>query len=77
MVAAAVILPKAMNTLAKAGLTDSKQLTRDERERLDKKIRRIAVSISVVEIDAETIDRVKHLPGHAPCHAAGSHGAEL
>ena len=58
VVAAAVILPKAMNTLAKAGLTDSKQLTRDERERLDKKIRRIAVSISVVEIDAETIDRV-------------------
>ncbi len=58
VVAAAVILPKAMNTLAKAGLTDSKQLTREERERLDKKIRRMAVSISVVEIDAETIDRV-------------------
>lgn len=58
VVAAAVILPKAINTLAKAGLTDSKQLTRAERERLDKKIRRMAIAICVVEIDAETIDRV-------------------
>ena len=58
VVAAAVVLPKAMNTLAKAGLTDSKQLTREERERLDKKIRRMALAICVVEIDAETIDRV-------------------
>ncbi len=58
VVAAAVILPKAMNTLARAGLTDSKQLTREDRERLDKKIRRMAVCVSVAEIDAETIDRV-------------------
>jgi ribonuclease HII len=58
VVAAAVILPKAMNTLARAGLTDSKQLTREDRERLDKKIRRMAVCVSVFEVDAETIDRV-------------------
>lgn len=58
VVAAAVILPKSMITLARAGLTDSKQLTREDRERLDKRIRRCAVAISIAEIDAETIDRV-------------------
>ena len=58
VVAAAVILPKAMGTLARAGLTDSKQLTRADRERLDKKIRRMAVCVSVAEVCNETIDRV-------------------
>ena len=58
VVAAAVILPRQLAALARAGLTDSKQLTRLERERLDKRIRRIAVSICVAEIDAATIDRV-------------------
>jgi ribonuclease HII len=58
VVAAAVILPKALSSLAKAGLTDSKQLTREDRERLDRKIRKLALSISIAEIDAETIDRV-------------------
>jgi ribonuclease HII len=58
VVAAAVILPKAMRTLAKAGLTDSKQLSREDRERLDKRIRCIAICVSIAEIDAETIDRV-------------------
>ena len=58
VVAAAVILPKGMASLAKAGLTDSKQLTRQERERLDKRIRRIAICVSVAEVCNETIDRV-------------------
>jgi ribonuclease HII len=58
VVAAAVILPKSLASLAKAGLTDSKQLLREDRERLDKKIRKLALCISIAEIDAETIDRV-------------------
>lgn len=58
VVAAAVILPAKLAALSKAGLTDSKQLTREERERLDKRIRRMAVAISVAAVDAETIDRV-------------------
>ena len=58
VVAAAVILPKSIASLAKAGLTDSKQLSREDRERLNKRIRRMAIAISVAEIDAETIDRV-------------------
>ena len=39
MVAAAVDLPERLSGLAKAGLTDSKQLTREQREQLDKRIR--------------------------------------
>jgi ribonuclease HII len=39
-------------------LTDSKQLTREDRERLDKRIRRMALAVSIAEVDAETIDRV-------------------
>lgn len=58
VVAAAVILPKSLSGLARAGLTDSKQLTREQRERLDKRIRRMALAVSVAEVDAETIDRV-------------------
>jgi ribonuclease HII len=58
VVAAAVILPAGLGSLAKAGLTDSKQLTREERERLDKRIRRMALAVSVAEVDSETIDRV-------------------
>ncbi|RXH54912.1 ribonuclease HII [Granulicella sibirica] len=58
VVAAAVILPKTVNALAKAGLKDSKQLTREERESLDRRIRRVAVAISIAEVDAETIDRI-------------------
>lgn len=58
VVAAAVILPKNLGSLARSGLTDSKKLTREERECLDKRIRRMAVAIAVAEIDAETIDRV-------------------
>jgi ribonuclease HII len=58
VVAAAVILPRSLASLAKAGLTDSKQLAREDRERLDKKIRRMAVAVSIAAVDAETIDRV-------------------
>jgi ribonuclease HII len=58
VVAAAVILPRKVAALARAGLTDSKQLTRDDRERLDKRIRRTALAISIAAVDAETIDRV-------------------
>ncbi len=58
VVAAAVILPSRMNALARAGLKDSKQLTREERERLNRRVRKNALSVSVAEVDAETIDRV-------------------
>jgi ribonuclease HII len=58
VVAAEVILPERLNSLARAGLKDSKQLTREEREKLDRRIRKVALAISVAEVDAETIDRV-------------------
>ena len=58
VVAAAVILPVRVASLAKAGLTDSKQLTREHREQLDRKIRRMALAVCVAEVDAATIDRV-------------------
>jgi ribonuclease HII len=58
VVAAAVILPQSMGSLARAGLKDSKQLTREQRERLDRRIRKVALAVSVAEIDAATIDRV-------------------
>ncbi len=58
VVAAAVVLPHRMASLARSGLKDSKQLTREQRERLDRRIRRIALAICVAEIDAATIDRI-------------------
>ena len=58
VVAAAVILPLRTASLSKAGLKDSKQLTREQREGLDRRIRRIAVAVHVAEIGAETIDRI-------------------
>jgi ribonuclease HII len=58
VVAAAVILPRRMNALARAGLKDSKQLTREQREKLDLRIRKMALAVAVAEVDAETIDRV-------------------
>jgi len=58
VVAAAVILPQRMSGLAKAGLKDSKQLDRKHRERLDRRIRKVALAVSIAEVDAETIDRV-------------------
>jgi ribonuclease HII len=58
VVAAAVILPERIESLAAAGLKDSKQLTQPERESLDQRIRELALAINIAEIDAETIDRV-------------------
>jgi ribonuclease HII len=58
VVAAAVILPERMAGLAGEGLKDSKQMTREDRERLDQRIRRMAVAVCVAEVDAATIDRV-------------------
>src|ERR1700760_2984545 len=58
VVAAAVILPRSCAALATAGLTDSNQLTREARERLDKRIRKCALAVAVAEISAETIDRI-------------------
>ena len=58
VVAAAVILPECMDELAEAGLKDSKQLLREQREELDQKIRGMALAVSVAEVDAATIDRV-------------------
>jgi len=58
VVAAAVILPERTAVLARMGLKDSKQLTRDQRETLDLKIRSLALAFSIAEIDAATIDRV-------------------
>ena len=58
VVAAAVILKQRPSTLARLGLKDSKQLTREQRERLDRKIRRVAVAFAVAEVDAATIDRI-------------------
>jgi ribonuclease HII len=58
VVAAAVILQPKTGTLARMGLRDSKQLTQEQRERLDRKIRSVAVAVSVAEVDASTIDQV-------------------
>jgi len=58
VVAAAVILPQSVEDLANAGLKDSKQMTAEDREQLDRHIRRTAVAISIAAIDAATIDRV-------------------
>ena len=58
VVAAAVILPERIAGLGRAGLKDSKQLTRLEREKLDRRIRKIALAVSVAEVDSETIDRI-------------------
>lgn len=59
VVAAAVILPdKRLKGLANAGLKDSKQMLRKDREKMDRRIRKIALAVSVAEVDAETIDRV-------------------
>jgi ribonuclease HII len=58
VVAAAVILPQRLAALARAGLKDSKQLTQQQRETLDLRIRKVALAVSIAEVDVETIDRV-------------------
>lgn len=55
VVAAAVIFPPDTRI---RGLRDSKQLLREDRERLAKIVQRKALAIAIQEIDAETIDRV-------------------
>ncbi len=58
VVAAAVILPARTATLARMGLKDSKQLTREDREALDLRIRRMALAVAVAEVSAAEIDRL-------------------
>jgi ribonuclease HII len=55
VVAAAVILPPDTRI---RGLRDSKQLLREDRERLATVVERKAVALAMVEVDAATIDRV-------------------
>lgn len=55
VVAAAVILPADTRI---RGLRDSKQLVREDRERLATIVERKALAIAVEEVDSETIDRV-------------------
>ncbi len=55
VVAAAVILPPECRI---RGLRDSKQLEREDRERLAKIVEKRAVCYAIEEVDAETIDRV-------------------
>jgi ribonuclease HII len=74
VVAAAVILPERLGGLARAGLKDSKQLTRQERERLDRRIRKTALAVSVAEVDAETIDRVNIYQASRMAMLAAVHG---
>ena len=74
VVAAAVILPERIAGLARAGLKDSKQLTREQREKLDRRIRKVAIAISVAEIDAETIDRVNIYQATRIAMLAAVHG---
>jgi ribonuclease HII len=58
VVAAAVILPEDTRSLAEAGLKDSKQMLREDRERLAAMVRAMALAIAIAAVDAETIDRV-------------------
>ncbi len=58
VVAGAVILPQRTARLQRLGLRDSKQLSREEREKLDREIRKIAVACAVAEVDAAGIDTV-------------------
>jgi len=58
VVAAAVILPEDTRSLAEAGLKDSKQMPREERERLATMVRGMALAFAVAAVDAETIDRI-------------------
>jgi ribonuclease HII len=55
VVAAAVVLPEGCRI---PGLRDSKQLIREERERLALIVERRALAVAIQEVDAETIDRI-------------------
>jgi len=58
VVAAAVILPEDTRALAEAGLKDSKQMVREDREKLAAMVQGMALAVAVAVVDAETIDRV-------------------
>ncbi len=58
VVAAAVILPEDTRPLTEAGLKDSKQMVREEREKLAAMVRGMALAVAVAAVDAETIDRI-------------------
>lgn len=58
VVAAAVILPRRTKRLQGMGLRDSKQLTREERERLDREVRKAALAFGIGQVDAAGIDRI-------------------
>ena len=58
VVAGAVILPLRTTRLQRLGLRDSKQLSREERETLDREIRKVAVACAVAEVDAAGIDTI-------------------
>jgi ribonuclease HII len=77
VVAAAVILPERVGALARAGLKDSKQLTREQREKLDRRIRKCALAVSIAEIDAETIDRVNIYQATRIAMLAAVHGLTM
>ncbi len=53
-VAAAVVLPWRARL---PGLNDSKQLTAEERQRLDRRIRRVALALGIGAVEAADIDR--------------------
>jgi ribonuclease HII len=55
VVAAAVILPEGCRI---QGLRDSTQLLPEDRERLARIVERKALAMAIVEVDAETIDRI-------------------
>jgi ribonuclease HII len=55
VVAAAVILPAETRI---RGLRDSKQLEREDRERLSEVVHKKALAVAIEEVDAETIDRI-------------------
>jgi ribonuclease HII len=55
VVAAAVILPKGCPL---PGLTDSKQITKKQREEFDVAIRAMAITWSIAAVDVQTIDRI-------------------
>lgn len=55
VVAAAVILPEGWRL---RGLTDSKQLSQDQREKFDAAIRLKAVAWAIAAVDVETINRI-------------------
>ncbi|WP_419807022.1 ribonuclease HII [Terriglobus sp.] len=58
VVAAAVILPRRTTRLQRLGLRDSKQLSRAERERLDREVRKAALAFGIGEVNAAGIDRI-------------------